>query len=608
LASVPEALPREDDAVGVLRLPRAADHLVGEKEVLGLRARPGPSVSGPLGPLAVGGQEGAVRIHEVGVPVQLDQPVADLVPLARTPGHGLRGAAVHGHRVDVVPGVEEHPAVLRPAADPVGRPLRHQVELPVEVVHAGGLGEVHRLEGVQVHRVEDLVLGVERPVSVRRRAHGAADAGGEDLALTRVQVQANQVRPSPLHVVVPPVGLVPEAHGPATVVRELHPGHVLRGQPDEPVGLQVVDRGVGLSPVAVGGDHLTGLEVIVHPVPDVHVGAVLVGLPLLLLFPDSHHEPRPVLRPPGVRQLRDHEAGRERRGLGRAHDPGLQACTSDARGHHQGVDPVGQSVLLGAGQGRQAIARLAPGQVLEALFGAPKRLDPPLAHRHQVDAVPHLLRGVHQVGQVGRGLVEAIFRDVPEIQDGAGGEVPEQEVRSLVVGLAVGALPVHGQEAAVLREGEGPDPRVGALLARGEVQQVKGAGHRLALLPQLVGLLLGWAGEECGPTAVPGESRVRTVDGFVTHLAIQLLEEEGRVPVVRAVRVAHPPAVGREGHLRDAAPRSVVLQGQGATLLGEEPGGEEERQEHGKHSAERGRGCGAGHGSSRKKGAARGRA
>ena len=366
--------------------------------------------------------------------------------------------------------------------------------------------------------------------------------------------------------------------------------------------------------------HLDRLDPVVLPVPDVHVGPRLVALlHLLLLLLDTEEDALPFLAPLGRAELAQDEA------LGEGGVGGGIVCdntTTAARGAtagrvngrigQQDVLALDHSFALLPPEHRQSRPLFIPHHLGVQVPPSAERGDAPAAHLHQVETVPHLVLGVHQIGQHRPGVVEGVLGHIPHIRHRAGGEIPEDQVGAsgLVIVVAQSAAarttaatsrstsarrsgggstsPVrpgllNRQPAGVLGKGDGRGVLHLEPLFGPDVEEVKRSGHRLPLLPEFIRLLLRRCGEEGQPPRVLGEHGSRSVGAHLHGALPQILQiphEEGAVPIVGLVGEGHPTTVRGERHLRDPGPLSVILQVEHLQLLGRHvPGHDGEEDE-----------------------------
>jgi len=273
-----ERLDREQVRVGITRLHRATDDLVGPEQRPGFSTTRGQFEEARLlGPLAVGRKHLSLRqVDRLGIAIQLLVAEPDLAGIAE-PGREIRAAgAIERHAPDVVPVVEQHrPAVGRPSGQAVCRPLAEVVPLGVREVRRDGAGQVHRVTRGQVPVPHLAVLPIKKVLAVRRGAVATQVPGKHGRNVTGAGVDPVEVAIARL-----PVGdvvRVVEADRPAAVVRDLETSQALGAQAHKALAVEVQHRQIGEVAIAIGLLLLHALDPVVLPVEDVDVGDRLVG-------------------------------------------------------------------------------------------------------------------------------------------------------------------------------------------------------------------------------------------------------------------------------------------------------------------------------------------
>ena len=284
-----ERLLREDQTVRVFRLLHAADALVGPDERRRLAAARGRApVAGLLRPVAV--RRERLRLREIDAVISAaastaaaSTPAAAGRAESREPqlhllgGAGACGqvralAAVERLRPDVVLVVEQDRlAVLRPAGDAPDRLLSREVVVSVDEAR-GARVDTPDFAGLEVVGHHVLVLEVQEPLAVRRRAHRAQHALRDQRARTRGGVDLVVVAARRLalgEIVIVRRRIAPDR--PAIVRRRRDGPDRVVGQPEELFRRHGHDARERCAPRLAHADDLLGLQVDVLPVIDVEI-------------------------------------------------------------------------------------------------------------------------------------------------------------------------------------------------------------------------------------------------------------------------------------------------------------------------------------------------
>src|SRR6185437_3135417 len=177
-------------------------------------------------------------------PVETDEPELDLLRVADSAGQIHRPSAVERNTIDVEPVVEQHRlSILRPAGNAIERFLVRMVISLVDETDLVAAAEQRRAAGVEVVSVELLVLEVEEPLAVGRRAHGAHELRVDQRAVGGLGIDAVVVGVSAAPCDFATIGRVDAADRPTRIRGRRDGAHRLVGDARQLARRQVEYRG-----------------------------------------------------------------------------------------------------------------------------------------------------------------------------------------------------------------------------------------------------------------------------------------------------------------------------------------------------------------------------
>ena len=443
--------------------------------------------------------------------------------------------------------------------------------------------------GREVIRVDAAGLQVDEPLPVRRQAHRPGEPAFDERALAVREIHAVEVGPRGAPFDLSRVRRLDPADGPRQVVGGRDRLHLLVGDLAQRARRDVEQGGLRRPAQLRDLDDLHRLRVVVFPVVDVDVGLRVGGRRLLgFLFLEADEQPGAVLAPARRRELADHHVLRERRRLGRVERGRLHLRRAGVPPGEHDVLAQGLPLRLVAAQHRQVRAFRAPRELVVVGRGGVERLLFAAGERHQVDAVAQALIAANGVGHQLAGVVEPVAAHLADVALGAGGEMAHQQVRARscrglggparrrgrlapAAASAAGAawapcgrisshspsgenakLPTDGNVVFVpFERSSSSNVRVGAA-SEPAAAPAAGAGA----LPPRARAAPAPAGrrrrldEVADPSPVVREGGARAPQHVVDLVAVERLDEQRGVALVRRDRVEHPLAVGRDGRRR----------------------------------------------------------